>query len=215
MVGTGMLWVGWYGFNAGSALAADGLAANAFMTTTLAAATACFMWALVEKLHKGKPSILGFCSGAVAGLVVITPAAGFVDAKAAMIIGVLAAVVPYFAVVFLKGKLGYDDALDTFGIHGVGGTMGALVTGIFASDKVNANLVSAAYAKVNGLDKLVTEGGLFMVQLKACAITIVLSVVATLIITIIVKIIVGLRPTPEEESIGLDLSDHGEAGYEH
>ena len=215
MVGTGMLWVGWYGFNAGSALAADGLAGNAFMTTTLAAATACFMWALVEKLHKGKPSILGFCSGAVAGLVVITPAAGFVDAKAAMIIGVLAAVVPYFAVVFLKGKLGYDDALDTFGIHGVGGTMGALVTGIFASDKVNANLVSAAYAKVNGLDKLVTEGGLFMVQLKACAITIVLSVVATLIITIIVKIIVGLRPTPEEESIGLDLSDHGEAGYEH
>jgi Amt family ammonium transporter len=215
MVGTGMLWVGWYGFNAGSALAADGLAANAFMTTTLAAATACFMWALIEKLHKGKPSILGFCSGAVAGLVVITPAAGFVDAKAAMIIGVLAAVVPYFAVVFLKGKLGYDDALDTFGIHGVGGTMGALVTGIFASDKVNANLVSAAYAKVNGLDKLVTEGGLLGAQLKACAITIVLSVVATLIITIIVKVIVGLRPTPEEESIGLDLSDHGEAGYEH
>jgi Amt family ammonium transporter len=215
MVGTGMLWVGWYGFNAGSALAADGLAANAFMTTTLAAATACFMWALIEKLHKGKPSILGFCSGAVAGLVVITPAAGFVDAKAAMIIGVLAAVVPYFAVVFLKGKLGYDDALDTFGIHGVGGTMGALVTGVFASDKVNANLVSAAYAKVNGLDKLVTEGGLLGAQLKACAITIVLSVVATLIITIIVKVVVGLRPTPEEESVGLDLSDHGEAGYEH
>jgi ammonium transporter, Amt family len=214
-VGTGMLWVGWYGFNAGSALAADGLAANAFMTTTLAAATACFVWALIEKLHKGKPSILGFCSGAVAGLVVITPAAGFVDAKAAMIIGVLAAVIPYIAVVFVKSKLGYDDALDTFGVHGVGGTLGAIVTGVFASDKVNANLVSESYAKVNGLDKLVTEGGLIGAQLKACAITIVLSIVATLIITIIVKMITGLRPTPEEESTGLDLSDHGEAGYEH
>lgn len=214
-VGTGMLWVGWYGFNAGSALAADGLAANAFMTTTLAAATACFVWALIEKIHKGKPSILGFCSGAVAGLVVITPAAGFVDAKASMIIGVLAAVIPYIAVVFVKSKLGYDDALDTFGVHGVGGTLGAIVTGVFASDKVNANLVSEAYAKVNGLDKLVTEGGLLGAQLKACAITIVLSIVATLVITIIVKLITGLRPTPEEESIGLDLAEHGEAGYEH
>jgi Amt family ammonium transporter len=142
MMGAGLLWVGWYGFNAGSALAAEGLAANAFMTTTFAAATACIVWALIEKLHKGKPSILGFCSGAVAGLVVITPAAGFVDAKAAMIIGVLAAVVPYFAVVFAKSKLGYDDALDTFGIHGVGGTMGALVTGIFANNSINGNLTT-------------------------------------------------------------------------
>jgi Amt family ammonium transporter len=215
MVGTGMLWVGWYGFNAGSALGADGLAANAFMTTTLAAATAGFVWALVEKIQKGKPSILGFCSGIVAGLVVITPAAGFVDAKAAMIIGVLAAVVPYFAVVVLKNILGYDDALDTFGIHGVGGTMGAILTGIFASDKVNANLVSEAYAKVNGLDKLVTEGGLVMAQIKACGITIVLSVVATIVITVIVKLIVGLRPTLEQESAGLDITEHGEAGYEH
>jgi len=214
-IGTGMLWVGWYGFNAGSALAADGLAANAFMTTTLAAATATFVWALVEKIHKGKPSVLGLCSGAVAGLVVITPAAGFVDAKAAMIIGVLAAVIPYIAVMFLKPMLGYDDALDTFGIHGVGGTLGAIVTGVFASDKVNANLVSEAYAKVNGLDKLVTEGGLLMVQLKACAVTIVLSVVATVVITILVKLIIGLRPTEEGESVGLDLTDHGEAGYEH
>jgi Amt family ammonium transporter len=173
----------------------------------------------VEKIHKGKPSILGFCSGAVAGLVVITPAAGFVDAKAAMIIGVLAAVVPYFAVVFLKGKLGYDDALDTFGIHGVGGTMGALVTGIFANNSVNANLTTVNAYVNKDMAKLIVDaggqGGILMNQLKACLLTIVLSVIATVIITIIVKLIVGLRPTPEDESIGLDLSDHGEAGYEH
>jgi Amt family ammonium transporter len=215
MVGTGMLWVGWYGFNAGSALAADGIAAGAFMTTTLAAATASAVWALVEKLHKGKPSVLGFCSGAVAGLVVITPAAGFVTAKSAMIIGVLAGVIPYLGVMVLKPLLKYDDALDTFGVHGIGGTLGAIVTGIFATEKMNANLVSEAYAKVNGLDKLVLEGGLLGAQLKACAITIVLSVVATVVITMIVKLVVGLRPTAEEESVGLDLSDHGEAGYEH
>jgi Amt family ammonium transporter len=215
MVGTGMLWVGWYGFNAGSALAADGIASQAFMTTTLAAATATFVWGLVEKLHKGKPSVLGLCSGAVAGLVVITPAAGFVTAKGAMIIGVLAAVIPYFAVVFVKGKIGYDDALDTFGIHGVGGTLGAIITGVLATDKVNANLVSETYAVPNGLAKLVTEGGLVGAQIKAAILTIVLSVVATFVITLIVKAIVGLRPTAEVESTGLDLSDHGEAGYEH
>lgn len=215
MVGTGMLWVGWYGFNAGSALSADGLASQAFMTTTLAAATATFVWGLIEKLHKGKPSVLGFCSGAVSGLVVITPAAGFVTANGAMIIGVLAAVVPYFAVMFLKAKLGYDDALDTFGIHGVGGTLGALLTGVLATDKVNANLVSEGYAVPNGLAKLVTEGGLLGVQLKAVLLTIVLSVVATFIITLIVKLVVGLRPSPESEAEGLDLADHGEVGYEH
>lgn len=215
MVGTGMLWVGWYGFNAGSALAADGIASQAFMTTTLAAATATFVWGLVEKLHKGKPSVLGFCSGAVAGLVVITPAAGFVTAGGAMVIGVLAGVVPYLAVMFLKSKLGYDDALDTFGIHGVGGTLGAILTGVLASDSVNANLVSEGYAVPNGLAKLVTEGGLVGAQLKAALLTIVLSVVATFVVTLIVKAVVGLRPSAEEESIGLDLSDHGEAGYEH
>jgi Amt family ammonium transporter len=215
MVGTGMLWVGWYGFNAGSALAADGIASQAFMTTTLAAATATFVWGLVEKLHKGKPSVLGFCSGAVAGLVVITPAAGFVTAGGAMIIGILAGVIPYFAVMFLKSKLGYDDALDTFGIHGVGGTLGAIITGLLATESVNANLVSEGYAVPNGLAKLVTEGGLVGAQIKAALLTIVLSVVATFVITLIVKVVVGLRPTPEDESIGLDLADHGEAGYEH
>jgi Amt family ammonium transporter len=117
--------------------------------------------------------------------------------------------------VFVKGKIGYDDALDTFGIHGVGGTLGAIITGVLATDKVNANLVSETYAVPNGLAKLVTEGGLVGAQIKAAILTIVLSVVATFVITLIVKAIVGLRPTAEEESTGLDLSDHGEAGYEH
>ena len=219
MVGTGMLWVGWYGFNAGSALAADGVAANAFMTTTLAAATASFVWAVVEKIHKGKPSVLGFCSGAVAGLVVITPAAGFVNAKAAMIIGVLAGVVPYIGVMVLKPLLKYDDALDTFGVHGIGGTLGAIVTGIFANSTINGNLTEVNVYVNKDLAKAIVDaggqGGILMNQLKACGITIVLSVVATVVITLVVKILVGLRPTPEEEAIGLDLSDHGEAGYEH
>ncbi len=224
MVGTGMLWVGWYGFNAGSALAADGLASQAFMTTTLAAATAGLVWAAIEGMHKGKMSILGFCSGIVAGLVVITPAAGFVTAKGAMIIGVLAGVVPYFAVVFLKAKLGYDDALDTFGVHGVGGTLGALMTGILAKSDVNSNLVSDGYTKVNGLAKMVAgadgkevltldQGGLIKNQIIAILITIALAVVMTVIITFIVKALFGLRPTPEEEDAGLDITDHGEEGY--
>ncbi len=202
MVGTGMLWVGWYGFNAGSALGADGIASNAFMTTTLAAATAGFVWAMVEWILKGKPSVLGFCSGIVGGLVVITPAAGFVTANSAMIMGVLAGVVPFLAVSYLKRMFGYDDALDTFGVHGVGGTMGAILTGIFADE--------AANPVVAGL-----KNGLLVHQLKAVALTIVWSVLATLVITIIVKIVVGLRPDPEVENGGLDLAEHGEAGYEH
>ncbi len=213
MVGTGMLWVGWYGFNAGSALAADGIASQAFMTTTLAAAVGGFVWALVEWIHKGHPSILGFCSGIVAGLVVITPACGFVTAKGAMIIGVLAGLIPYLSVMFLKPILNMDDALDTFGVHGVGGTLGAIMTGILATDKVNANLISETYAKKNGLAELVTNGGLLGAQLKAVVITIILSVVATAVIAFVVKIIVGLRPTPEVEAAGLDISEHGEEGY--
>src|SRR5436189_3987745 len=140
MIGTGMLWVGWYGFNAGSAVAADVIAANAFTTTTIATAVASFVWAMAEYVMKGKPSVLGFCSGAVAGLVVITPATGFVDAKGAMIIGVLAGIVPFFAVVKLKGWLGYDDALDPFGVHAVGGTLGAFLTGMLARTGANSNL---------------------------------------------------------------------------
>lgn len=207
MVGTGMLWVGWYGFNAGSAVAADGVAANAFMTTTLAAAVASFVWAMAEWLFRGKPSVLGFCSGAVAGLVVITPAAGFVNVNGAIIIGILAGLVPFFAVVKLKHWLGYDDALDTFGVHAVGGTLGAFVTGILATADVNANLLTNL--------KDIVGKTLWLEQLKAMGLTIGLSVVATVVIAYIVKAVVGLRPTEEVESQGLDLTEHGEEGYIH
>jgi Amt family ammonium transporter len=213
-IGTGMLWVGWYGFNAGSALAADAVAANAFTTTTIAAAVACFVWPLVEWIIKGKPSILGFCSGAVAGLVVITPACGFVTVKGALIIGVLAGIVPLIGCTVVKKMFGYDDSLDTFGVHGIGGTLGAIITGVLATDKVNANLVGG-YAQANGLDKLVTEGGLVFAQLKAAGLTIVIAVVATVVITLAVKLVIGLRPSVEDEDTGLDLTDHGESGYEH
>lgn len=213
MVGTGMLWVGWYGFNAGSALAADGVAANAFLTTTLAAAVGAFVWAVLEAILKGHPSVLGFCSGAVAGLVVITPAAGFVDSTGAVIIGVLAGVVPFLAVTYLKSMIGYDDALDTFGVHAVGGTLGALVTGFFATSSVNSNLISDAYAAKNGLKAALEGGSLWLVQLQAIVFTLILAIIGTTIIAFVVKAVIGLRPTPEEESAGLDISDHGEEGY--
>jgi len=212
MVGTGMLWVGWYGFNAGSAVAADGVAANAFTTTTIAAAVAAFTWGMIEKTLRGHPSILGFCSGAVAGLVVITPATGFVNTTGAVIIGVCAAVVPYFCITKVKAWLGYDDALDTFGVHAIGGTLGAFLTGLLATGAVNGNLLSGAAAK-NGLARLVTAGGLWHEQVKAIAITLVLSVIATAILATIVKAAIGLRPAPEVERQGLDLTEHGEEGY--
>jgi Amt family ammonium transporter len=208
MVGTGMLWVGWYGFNAGSALASDAIAVTAFVTTTLCAGTAGFVWGMTEWLHRGKPSVLGFCSGIVAGLVVITPAAGFVTINSAMIMGLLAGTIPYIAVVVIKAKLGYDDALDTFGVHGVGGTLGALLTGVFADPNVNG-VVKA----VN--DRLAADGGgsLVMVQIKAIVVTALLSIVATAVIAFIVKAIIGLRPSTEDEVTGLDVTDHNEEGY--
>ncbi len=204
MVGTGMLFVGWFGFNAGSALGADAIASNAFATTFLCAATAGFVWGVVEWVLKGKPSVLGFCSGIVAGLVVITPAAGFVNTTGAMIMGVLAGIVPFVAVVYLKKILGYDDALDTFGVHGVGGTMGAILTGVFADPAVNGVL---------GPDGMNLMPGLVVQQLLACGLTILWSVVATAVIALILKFTIGLRPTPEAESEGLDTTDHGEEGY--
>lgn len=206
MVGTGMLWVGWYGFNAGSALGADAIASNAFTTTTLAAATAGAAWAAIEWLFKGKPSVLGFCSGIVAGLVVITPGAGFVTATSSVIIGLLAGVIPFLAVAYLKKALGYDDALDTFGVHGVGGTLGAILTGVFADPAANSVL---------GESGMNLMPGLLVEQLKAVGLTIVWSVVATVIIAYIVKLVIGLRPDPEVETAGLDLAEHGEQGYEH
>jgi Amt family ammonium transporter len=205
MVGTGMLWVGWYGFNAGSAVAADGVASNAFMTTTLAAAIAGFVWALIELIHKGHASILGFCSGIVAGLVVITPACGFVNATGAVIIGVLAAIVPYIFVVFVKNMFGYDDALDTFGVHAVGGTLGAILTGVLATADVNSNL--------NTNLKDIVGKSLVVEQFKAIALTLVISIVGTIVIAMIIKVILGLRPTAEGETQGLDVTDHQEEGY--
>ena len=200
MIGTGMLFVGWFGFNAGSALGADAIASNAFTTTFLCAATAGFVWAVVEWITRGKPSVLGFCSGIVSGLVVVTPAAGFVTPASAMIMAVAAGIIPFFAVVYLKKMLGYDDALDTFGVHGIGGTLGAILTGIFASAEANP--------VVEGLKE-----GLLMNQIKASILTIVLAVVATAIIAYIVKFTIGLRATEEQESLGLDTSEHGEEGY--
>ncbi len=205
VVGTGMLWVGWYGFNAGSALAADGIAANAFMTTTIAAAVAAAVWPLLEWVTRGKPTVLGFCSGAVGGLVVITPGAGFVSASSAVLIGVLAGVVPFFACTKLKAWLGYDDALDTFGIHGVGGTMGALLTGFFASPEINANL-NTNLAQVVGKT-------LWLEQLKAMGLTIVWSVGVTVVLAYVIKAVIGLRPDQETEEQGLDVADHGERAY--
>jgi Amt family ammonium transporter len=205
MIGTGMLWVGWYGFNAGSAAAADGVAANAFMTTTMATAVASFVWAMAEYMFRGKPSILGFCSGAVAGLVVITPACGFVNVTGAIIIGVLAGLIPFFAVVKLKSWLGYDDALDTFGVHAVGGTLGALMTGFLATADVNSNL--------NTNLKDIVGKSLWIEQIKAIGITLTLAVVGTVVIAFIVKAVIGLRPTEEVETVGLDLAEHGEEGY--
>lgn len=205
MVGTGMLWVGWYGFNAGSAVAADGVAANAFMTTTLATAVASFAWAMAEYVIKGKPSILGFCSGAVAGLVVITPACGFVNTTGSIIIGIAAGLIPFFACYKVKGWLGYDDALDTFGVHAVGGSLGAFLTGVLATADVNANLLTNL--------KDIVGKTLWLEQLKAMVLTVLLAVIGTAVIAFVVKAVIGLRPDEEVESVGLDLAEHGEEGY--
>jgi Amt family ammonium transporter len=207
MVGTGMLWVGWYGFNAGSAVAADGVATNAFTTTTLAAAIAGGVWPALEWITRKKPTVLGFCSGIVAGLVVITPGAGFVTPSGAVLIGVIAAVVCFLACTKLKAMFKYDDALDTFGIHGVGGTLGALLTGFFATPEVNANL-NTNLAQIVGKS-------LWMEQFKAIGLTMVWSIVGTVVLASIVKVVLGLRPTPDAEESGLDEIDHGEAGYHH
>src|ERR1043166_7673335 len=204
MVGTGMLWVGWYGFNAGSAVAADVVAANAFTTTTLATAVASFVWPLAEWIVRGKPSVLGFCSGAVAGLVVITPACGFVTAGGAVVIGIAAGLVPWFFCWKVKSWFGYDDALDTFGVHAVGGTMGAFLTGALARNSANANLATNLkdYVKDGFSQPLVFE------QLKAILLTLLLAVIGTTIIAFAVKAVMGLRPVEDVELAGLAISEH-------
>ncbi|MGI9109941.1 MAG: ammonium transporter, partial [Opitutales bacterium] len=203
VVGTGLLWAGWYGFNAGSALAADGVAIQAFLTTTLGAATATLAWAAVEKLHRGKVSVLGLCSGAIAGLATVTNAAGFVTGGCAVVIGLLAGTISYWACSMLKPKFGYDDALDTFGVHGVGGTLGALATALLMNGSANE-----AGGKLVG-------NGLLKGQILAMLLCVALSLAMTWIIAKIVAKTTGLRPSEEEEAQGLDIADHGEEGYYH
>jgi Amt family ammonium transporter len=203
ITGAGLLWFGWFGFNAGSALAANGLAGAAFINTNTATAMAAISWMFTEWMHTKKPTVLGLASGAVAGLVAITPAAGFVNIKAAIIIGILAGIVPYFAVAAIKPKLGYDDSLDAFGIHGVGGILGAIMTGIFADPSINEI----------GKGLLYGNPGQLVTQLIAVVVTIGYSAVMTLIIFMIVKVIVGIRVDAEHEITGLDESQHGEKAY--
>ena len=205
MVGTGLLWVGWYGFNAGSAVAADMVSANAFVATTLAAVVGLCVWGVLEQCVKGKSSVLGMCSGAVAGLATITPASGFVTANGAMLIGLLAGITTFYACNKLKAKFKYDDSLDTFGVHAVGGTVGTLLTGFLATTAANPNLATNL--------KGIVGRNLWQHQLAAMGITLGLSVGATLVIGLALKHWIGLRPTVEIEDQGLDIHEHGEEGY--
>jgi Amt family ammonium transporter len=211
-VGACLLWVGWFGFNAGSALAAGSLATSAFVATHFAAAAAALGWAGAEWLRDGKPSVLGGISGAVAGLVAITPASGFVKPMPALAIGLIAGVFCYWMVSKVKAKFGYDDSLDAFGVHGAGGTLGALLTGVFAVSAVNPILKDA---QGNVLPSGLLEGNAHQVvnQLVGVAIAWFLGVVGTLAILKLVDVTIGLRVTEEEEVQGLDLSQHGEEGY--
>lgn len=205
-LGAGMLWVGWFGFNAGSELASDGLASSAFAVTHFSAAAGVLGWSLYEWITHGKPSVLGAASGAVAGLVCITPAAGFVQPMPALVMGAAAGVVCAIACGSIKSKFGYDDALDAFGVHGVGGTLGAVLTGVFAT---------RACWDIAGEKKLgLIEGGnIMMGQIAAVVVTIIFSIVLTIIIMLIVKSLVGLRVSQSDETLGLDQSEHGEEGY--
>ena len=203
VTGAGLLWFGWFGFNAGSALAANGLASAAFINTNTATAIAAISWMAVEWMHSGKATVLGLASGAVGGLVAITPAAGFVNIGGALVIGIAAGVVPFFAVAKLKPMFGYDDTLDAFGIHGVGGTLGAILTGVFADPAINEA----------GKGLLYGNPGQLWIQIVAVLVTLVYSGVMTFVIFMIIKVTVGLRVGAEEETIGLDESEHGERAY--
>ena len=207
-IGACLLWVGWFGFNAGSAVAAGGLASSAFVATHFATATAALGWMVAEWVLKGRPSVLGAISGAVAGLVAITPASGFVGPFSSLIIGAVAGVGCFLAATKLKAAFGYDDSLDAFGVHGVGGTIGALLTGVFARSTVNAIFGAG---KPVGL----VEGNGHQVLNQLCAIATswALAIVGTLVILIVVDKLIGLRPSEDEERQGLDITQHGEEGY--
>jgi Amt family ammonium transporter len=211
-IGACLLWVGWFGFNAGSALAAGSLATSAFVATHFGAAAAALGWAGAEWLRNGKPSVLGAISGSVAGLVAITPASGFVSPMSALLIGLLAGIICYLMVARVKGKFGYDDSLDAFGVHGVGGTLGALLTGVFATSVINAVYKDS---QGNALPVGLVDGhaGQVLNQLVAVGISWVLAIVGTLIILKIVDVLIGLRVSEPDEIEGLDVSQHGEEGY--
>jgi len=213
-IGACLLWVGWFGFNAGSALAASGLAVSAFVATHFGAAAATLGWVLAEWMKTGKPSVLGAISGAVAGLVAITPASGFVQPLPALFIGFAAGVVCYLMVTVVKAKFGYDDSLDAFGVHGAGGTLGAILTGVFATNAVNDALKDPS-GKAAALGLVDGNGSQILNQAIGVAIAWVLAIVGTLIILKICDVTIGLRVEPNDEIQGLDLSMHGEEGYVH
>jgi Amt family ammonium transporter len=203
-LGTALLWFGWFGFNAGSALAANGLAVNAFVVTNTAAAAAGLSWAIIEWTRNGKATVFGVCSGAVAGLVAITPAAGFVNVGGALIIGILVSVFCYLAAVIIKPALGYDDALDAFGVHCIGGIWGALATGLFATKLVNA-------AGGDGL--FYGNPAQLAIQAKAVLVTLVYSGVVTAVLFKAVDLVLGMKVSSKEEDVGLDLTQHHERAY--
>ncbi len=212
-IGACLLWVGWFGFNAGSALAASPLATSAFVNTHFATAAAALGWTVAEWIHNGKPTALGAISGAVAGLVAITPASGFVQPMSALAIGLIAGVICSFMVFEVKSRLGYDDSLDAFGVHGAGGTVGALLTGIFAASVINPVFKDAAG---NPLPSGAIDGhwGQMLNQLAGVGIAWSISIVGTLVLLFVVDKVMGLRVSAEDEAAGLDLSQHGEEGYD-
>ena len=205
VLGTALLWLGWFGFNAGSGLAADGLAANALLVTHLATAAAALVWMALEWFINKKPTVVGICTGSVAGLVAITPAAGTVDVLGAFFIGIISAVVCFMMVAWVKPKLKYDDSLDAFGVHGVGGFVGAILTGVFATQLISGDggVQGALYGDWHQLG----------VQFICNGAAIVYSAVLTFILFKVVDKIVGLRVTKEEEAMGLDITQHGEMAY--
>jgi len=210
VIGACLLWVGWFGFNAGSAVAANGLATSAFINTHFAAATAALGWMAAEWLKSGKPSMLGGISGAVAGLVAITPASGFVQPMPALLIGLLAGVMCFFMVTAVKHLFGYDDTLDAFGVHGAGGTLGALLTGVFATNVINNAQING---KVIPLGLVDGNPGQILNQAIGVLVAVTLAVVGTLVILKVCDMVIGIRVDHDDEEQGLDLSQHGEEGY--
>jgi ammonium transporter, Amt family len=209
-IGASMLWVGWYGFNSGSAVAGDVISANAFTTTTLATAVGSFVWPMWDWVVRGKPTVLGFCSGAVAGLVLITPACGYVLPSGAMWIGIAAGTIPWFFCYKVKGWLGMDDSLDAWSVHGIGGMCGAIMTGMFARQAANPNL--ATFLSKTVTDKIFQPQ--LLEQLKTVGVALVLFIVGTIVCAFITKMLVGLRVSEEVEIAGLDIAEHGEVAYD-